>query len=69
MSFADKIRSIPVWLVSGLIAVAVLAIGFYVWHESSKGVPDIKDREVHAGMYDFKKEAAAGNLGKRTPER
>ena len=65
MPSTEKTRSVTVWLLCGLIAIAVLAIGFFVWRGSTGGSLGIPDREVHAGMYDFKKEAQNGTLGRR----
>ena len=59
-------RSMPTWLVSGLIVVAVLVVGYFVWGEFTRGTGGIPDKKVHAGMYDFKKEAESGNLGRRS---
>ena len=61
-----KESSKPVWLIGGLIAVAVLVIGYFVWGEFTRGsAAHIPNKEVHAGMYDFRKEAQNGNLGRR----
>ena len=65
MPSVEKQGSFPVWIVLGLIAVAVIAIGSVLWQAFRGSTPGIPDRQVHAGMYDFKKEAANGNLGRR----
>jgi hypothetical protein len=55
----------PVIVLCSLIAIAVIAIGLYAWGEFRRGTPSFPDREVHAGMYDFKKAAQDGTLGRR----
>ena len=66
MHAAEKPSSPPAWLVGGLIAIAVLLIGLFVWGQTSRGsTAGIKDKEVHAGMYDFRKAAQEGKLGQR----
>lgn len=66
MSAAGKPGSPPAWLVGGLIAIAILLIGLFVWGQTLRGpTADIKDKEVRAGMYDFRKAAQEGKLGQR----
>jgi len=69
MRAAEQKTQVPVWLLGGIIAVVVLLVGMFVWGGLSHGsAPGVKDKEVHAGMYDFRKEAQSGNLGRRPPQ-
>jgi hypothetical protein len=62
----EKSRSLPIWLLCGLIAVAVIAIGVTVWRGFAGDTAGIPDKAVHPGMYDFRKEAENGTLGRRS---
>jgi hypothetical protein len=62
-------KSVPILLLGGIIAVAVVLIGLYAWGEFHKGNPGIPDKEVKPGMYDFREEAKAGRLGRGTEPR
>ena len=53
---------IPPWAIGVAVVVGVALIAFIAWHALA-GPTDGPAKEVHAGMYDFRKEAASGNLG------
>ena len=65
MPAGEDRKSMPVILLCSVIAVAVLAIGWYAFHMFRGEAADIPNREVRPGMYDFRKEAQSGNLGRR----
>ena len=67
MSGNSKGNELPAWAIPVGVVVAVLIVAFLGWralgnHDSSGG----KDVSVHPGMYDFRKAAATGELGKHT---
>ena len=68
MSGSRGQKELPDWVIPTVIVVGVLLVVFIAWKAltgSSGGAPG-PDREVHANMYDFRKEAEKGNLGRRT---
>lgn len=66
MSANEKSATPPVWLIAGVAAVVVLLAGFFIWgqvmHDPTGGIPD---KKVQPNMYDFRKSAQEGTLGRR----
>lgn len=55
------------WLVPLLIAICVVCIGFIAWSaiKGKNALSNGPNKEVHPGMYDFRKEAESGHLGRK----
>ena len=68
MSSRGKQAELPGWVMPVVVAIGVLIVAIVAWRALAGGGATASgpDKEVHAGMYDFKKEAASGNLGRRT---
>ena len=59
-------NSLPKWVLPLAISLGVLIVVFVSYKAFTGSNGDNKPPiEVHPGMYDFRKEAAAGNLGRK----
>ncbi len=63
-------KEVAPWVVPVVVVVCVLCIGMIAWKALSgnSAMSSAPNREVHAGMYDFRKEAASGNLGRKSED-
>ncbi len=61
-------KDTPPWLIPVAVVVIVLCVGFVVFKAMGhgSGASSAPDVAVKPGMFDFRKEAASGNLGKGT---
>jgi hypothetical protein len=67
MSRNSSAGEVPAWALPLGIVIAVIAVALIGWKSfGSHDAPPGKDVPVHAGMYDFRKAAANGELGKHT---
>jgi hypothetical protein len=64
-------QSLPDWVVPAVIVFGVLLVAFLAWRglNSANGPSPGPNQEVRPGMYDFRKEAEKGNLGRRAGEK
>jgi hypothetical protein len=66
MSASRLSGELPAWVLPLVIvvgALALVAIGVKAF--TSSNAPPGPPREVHAGMFDFRKEVVKGNVGRR----
>jgi hypothetical protein len=63
-------KEIAPWMVPLAIAVCVVCIGFIAWRalNGNSAVSTTPNKPVQPGMYDFRKEAASGGLGRTQPD-
>ena len=68
MSSARSSKELPPWVMPLAVILGVLLIVFVAVRalNGTSGNPAGPAREVHPGMYDFRKEAQQGNIGRRT---
>ncbi|HZO91383.1 MAG TPA: hypothetical protein VFB38_23875 [Chthonomonadaceae bacterium] len=59
-------KELPSWALPVAILVGVLALAFIGWKAftGTNSAPG-PAKEVHPGMYDFRKEVQSGNVGRR----
>lgn len=59
-------KEVPAWVLPTAIIVGLLVLGFVGWRAFT-GTNSVAGpaKEVHPGMYDFRKEVQSGNIGRR----